>query len=151
MMRTLRVVLFILLAPLTAVAQPFIPDYEENYVSKNNKADLALATAAANRLGLNCEGQGIYGVEHARWHKLYKKMHNQLGHHCCGDGDCRPSKAVFDSQSDRWLTCVNELPRFIEKDRHVKDAYGLTGFASVCVNKNNDQFLYCFVKPYESG
>ena len=107
--------------------------------------------AAAQRLGLVCTGQGIYGKEHARWHKKYRKMHNQGGKHCCNEGDCRPSIAVYDKQSSRWLTCVNEKPRFVKAKHHVKDAYGLTGFASVCVNSGNETLFYCFVPPYDGG
>lgn len=94
--------------------------------------------------------QGYWGVGHGQYHQQYMKMHNKLGTHCCNEGDCSPTQAYYDADRDQWVALVNGQPQWITADRHVKDAYGLVGYAHVCTAKRSGK-IWCFIPPYTPG
>ena len=135
---------FLLIAMLCA------PAWAEPTGGTQTEEGLRMATEAAERLGLDCTGQGIFGQGHAEYHQSYRRMENKLGTDCCSDGDCRPTRAVFDGETEMWLACLNERPILIPSAVHVKDAFGLSEFASICADPIFST-LYCFVPPYSGG
>ena len=88
---------------------------------------------------------GKYGVGHMQYHQQYKRMHNQLDTDCCNNGDCRPTTARYNATTRMWEAKVDGEWRAMTPDRHVKDAYGLTEFASVCAGKTG--YVFCFIPP----
>jgi hypothetical protein len=86
---------------------------------------------------------------HMLYHKFYKQMHNQLGTHCCSDGDCRPTTARWDPEKKQWFALLDGVEVVIHPNLHVIDAYGLTSVASICAG--TDGTMYCFVPPYNPG
>lgn len=86
---------------------------------------------------------------HARDHQLYAKMHNQTGTHCCNagenGGDCRPTTARWNEAEKVWEAKLDGFWVKIAQSRHVKDAYGLNEFATVCADTTG--YLFCFIPP----
>lgn len=92
----------------------------------------------------NYEGRRSEAV-HSKYHQKYMKMHNQLGTHCCNDGDCRPTTARWNQSEGIWEAKLDGRWTKIASSRHVMDAYGLTDFAHVCADASG--YLYCFIPP----
>ena len=117
--------------------------------------------AGAQEKLLDPRPRGFYGVDHDRWHHIYSKLRNRIGHSCCNGEECRPTQMKW--VGDRWQVMVDGEWSDFDNDVDLLDAEDLArqgidrndlpATAHVCASKysKSPDAIYCAILPKFGG